>query len=102
MVGPVPKIRGFLQSKSRPLFLPASHQLEAKSDGFGATSWRESQILAHPPTVNGCRSLVLRPEAESDWLSGRGEAITSGGAAEGEMGPGQAVVRFRLLLLLLK
>jgi hypothetical protein len=51
------------------VFLEVTPQVthwRAKSEGFGATSWRESQILAHPPTVNGCRSLVLRPEADSD------------------------------------
>ena len=51
------------------VFLEVTSQVihwRAKSEGVGATSWRESQILAHPPTVNGCRSLVLRPEADSD------------------------------------
>jgi len=45
---------------------PEGTHWRAKSEGVGATCWRESQILAHPPTVNGCRSLVLRPEADSD------------------------------------
>ena len=51
------------------VFLEVTPQVihwRAKSEGVGATSWRESQILAHPPTVDGCRSLVLRPEADSD------------------------------------
>src|SRR5262245_18680022 len=87
-----------LQSAGDPesVFLEVTPQVthwRAKSEGVGATSWRESQILAHPPTLNGCRSLVFRPEADSDWLSRRGEAIAPGGAAEGEMGPGQEVVR---------
>ena len=51
------------------VFLAATPQgthWRAKSEGVGATCWRESQILAHPPTVNGCRSLVLCPAADSD------------------------------------
>ena len=54
---------------AKSVFLEVTSQVihwRAKSEGVGATSWRESQILAHPPTVDGCRSLVLRPEADSD------------------------------------
>ena len=54
---------------AKSVFLEVTPQVihwRAKSEGVGATCWRESQILAHPPTVNGCRSLVLCPAADSD------------------------------------